>query len=93
MPIKSGDIHARRPQRCPHTIKYGVAGGAEAIRALIEEVWLVPDAGSLKIDLYGELAALINLANEHLRSKDTGVQVTMVAGARSHLYRTRKIFK
>ena len=53
---------------------------AEAIRALIEEVRLVPDAGSLKIELYGELAALINLANEHPRSKDTGVQVTMVAG-------------
>jgi site-specific DNA recombinase len=62
---------------------------AEAIRALIDEVRLVPNAGSLKIELYGELAALINLANEHPRSKDTGVQVTMVAGTRSHLYRTR----
>ena len=62
---------------------------AEAIRALIEEVRLVPDAGSLKIELYGELAALINLANEHPRSKGTGVQVTLVAGARCHLYRTR----
>ena len=57
---------------------------AEAIRALIEEVRLVPDAGSLKIELYGELAALINLANEHPRSKGTGVQVTLVAGARNH---------
>ena len=53
---------------------------AESIRTLIEEVRLVPHAGSLKIELYGELAALINLANEHPRSKDTGVQVTMVAG-------------
>ena len=34
MPIKSGDIHARPPQRCPHTIKYGVAGGAEALGRL-----------------------------------------------------------
>ena len=64
------------------------SAAAEAIRALIEEVRLVPDDGSLKIELYGELAALINLANEHPRSKDTGVQVTMVAGACSHLYRT-----
>jgi site-specific DNA recombinase len=61
---------------------------AEAIRTLIEEVRLVPEAGSLKIELYGELAALINLANKHPRSKGTGVQVTLVAGARSHLYRT-----
>ena len=54
---------------------------AEAIRALIEEVRLVPDDGSLKIELFGELAALINLTNEHPRSKETGVQVTLVAGA------------
>lgn len=53
---------------------------AEAIRALIEEVRLVPDDGSLKIELFGELAALINLTNEHPRSKETGVQVTLVAG-------------
>ena len=53
---------------------------AEAIRTLIEEVRLVPDDGSLKIELFGELAALINLTNEHPRSKETGVQVTLVAG-------------
>lgn len=33
----------------------------------------------------GELAALINLANGHPRSKETGVQVTLVAGARNRL--------
>ena len=64
------------------------AEAAEAIRALIEEVRLIPEKGKLKIELYGELAALINLANKHPRSKETGVQVTMVAGARCHLYRT-----
>ena len=30
-----------------------------------------------------ELAALINLTNELPRSKETGVQVTLVAGARN----------
>ena len=60
------------------------AGAAETIRALIEEVRLVPDAGKLKIELYGELAALFGLANKHPRSRETGVQVTMVAGARNH---------
>ena len=62
---------------------------AECIRELIEEIRLVPDNGKLKVELYGELAALINLANEHPRSKATDVQITLVAGTRSHLYRTR----
>jgi site-specific DNA recombinase len=53
---------------------------AEAIRDLIDEVRLMPKDGKLKIELFGELAALINLANEHPRSKETGVQITLVAG-------------
>jgi hypothetical protein len=51
---------------------------AEAIRALIDEVRLVPDDGNLRIQLYGELAALSNFTNELPRSKETGVQVTLV---------------
>ena len=62
---------------------------AECIRRLIEEIRLVPADGKLRVELYGELAALISLANQHPRSKGAGVQVTLVAGARSHLYRTR----
>ena len=58
---------------------------AECIRELIEEIRLVPKNGKLRVELYGELAALINLANEHPRSKGTGVQVTLVAGKRNHL--------
>ena len=65
------------------------AEAAEAIRALIEEVRLVPDDGNLRIELFGELAALISLTNELPRSKETGVQVTLVAGARSQRFRTR----
>ena len=65
------------------------AEAAEAIRALIEEVRLVPNDGNLRIELFGELAALINLTNELPRSKETGVQVTLVAGARSQRFRTR----
>jgi site-specific DNA recombinase len=53
---------------------------AECIRDLIEEIRLVPENEKLRVELYGELAALINLANEHPRSKETGVQVTLVAG-------------
>jgi hypothetical protein len=57
---------------------------AECIRKLIEEIRLVPDNGKLRVELYGELAALVNLANEHPRSKGTGVQITLVAGACNH---------
>jgi site-specific DNA recombinase len=39
---------------------------AECIRELIEEIRLVPKHGELEIELYGELAALINLANGQL---------------------------
>jgi site-specific DNA recombinase len=53
---------------------------AECIRELIVEIRLVPQRGKLRVELYGELAALINLANGHPRSKGTGVQVTLVAG-------------
>ena len=51
----------------------------------VEEIRLVPDNGKLRAELYGELAALLNLANEHPRSKGTGVQTTLVAGARNRL--------
>jgi hypothetical protein len=54
---------------------------AECLRELIEEIRLVPKSGQLQVKLYGELAALLNLANKHPRSKETGVQITLVAGA------------
>ena len=58
------------------------AEAAEAIRALIDEIRLVPEGGELKIELFGELAALVGLANKDPRSDDRGLQVTLVAGAR-----------
>jgi site-specific DNA recombinase len=56
------------------------AEAAECIRELIEEIRLVPEKGKLRIELFGKLAALINLANKNPRSGGTGVQVTLVAG-------------
>ena len=56
------------------------AEASEAIRALIDEIRLVPEDGELKIELFGELAALVGLANENPRSDDRGLQVTLVAG-------------
>ena len=54
---------------------------AEAIRALIDEIRLVPEDGEFKIELFGDLAALIGLANKNPQSGDRGLQVTLVAGA------------
>ena len=56
-----------------------------AIRQLIERGQLIPENGELKIEIYGELAALLNLGkepkNEHPQAESQGVQITMVAGA------------
>ncbi len=60
---------------------------------LFEEIRLVPEGGELRIELFGQLAALIGLANEQPRRDVTGLQVTLVAGARNHLYRTREKWK
>ena len=61
-----------------------------AIRQLIERVQLVPENRELKIDLYGELTALLKLGtepkNEHPLAEGEGVQITMVAGARNRRY-------
>ena len=55
-----------------------------AIRQLTERVHLIPENGGLKIELYGELAALLKLGTEpkkkHPPAESEGVRITMVAG-------------
>jgi hypothetical protein len=63
---------------------------AGCIRELIEEIRLVPEKGRLRIELFGELAALINLAGGRPRGK--GAQVTLVAGALLHTRARRIVF-
>ena len=62
----------------------------EAIRALIDRVILTPENGELRIDLQGELAAILNLC---IGSKKPAVeihdeleQIKLVAGARNQRY-------
>ena len=56
-----------------------------ANRQLIERVQLVSENGELKIELYGELRAMLKLGtetkNEHPQAKSEGVQISMVARA------------
>jgi len=59
-----------------------------AIRSLIEAVRLVPVDGKLEIELAGDLAGILALTNDNPRRTGRGLQITLVAGARNHLYRT-----
>jgi hypothetical protein len=62
----------------------------EALRGLIDAITLTPDQGELRIELKGNLAAMLGAAQNAKRSPETGdlsLQVVMVAGARLRLYR------
>ena len=56
----------------------------EALRGLIDAITLTPDQGELRIELKGNLAAMLSAATNAKRSPETGdlsLQVQMVAGA------------
>jgi site-specific DNA recombinase len=56
----------------------------EALRGLIDAIVLTPDEGALRIELRGNLAAMLSAAQNAKRSPETGdlsLQVVMVAGA------------
>ena len=58
---------------------------AEILRSLIDEIRLVPEDGSLQIQLIGHLAEMIALAaREKPQALEPELQVTLVAGARNH---------
>ena len=59
----------------------------ELIRSLIEAVVLVPAEGNVKIEVRGELAAILALGEGRKKpgrmDRDIAKQIKMVAGARS----------
>ena len=62
----------------------------EALRGLVDAITLTPEAGILRIELQGNLAAMLGATVQSKRSPETGdlsLQVVMVAGARNKLYR------
>jgi hypothetical protein len=64
----------------------------ELIRSLIEVIVLVPDHGSLRIEVRGELAAILAFGEGREKpgrmDRDIAKQIKMVAGARSsHTHR------
>jgi site-specific DNA recombinase len=61
---------------------------SDALRGLIDAIVLTPDEGALRIELRGNLAAMLSAATNAKRSPETGdlsLQVVIVAGACNHL--------
>jgi site-specific DNA recombinase len=57
---------------------------SEMLRGLIDSIVLIPDEGQLRIELRGNLAAMLTAAQQTKRSPETGdllMPVQMVAGA------------
>ena len=62
---------------------------SEMLRGLIDSIVLTPEKGQLRIDLRGNLAAMLTAAQKTKRSPETGdllMPVQMVAGARNQHY-------
>ncbi|NVJ90653.1 MAG: hypothetical protein HWE34_03295 [Methylocystaceae bacterium] len=56
-----------------------------AVRNLIQEIRVIPNGGNPQVELFGELPALLKLANKNPATVGDEVCVTMVAGARFSL--------
>jgi len=62
---------------------------AQILRGLISEIRLIPDNDQLEIELHGDLAAILTLADaSSRRAALPTAKITLVAGERYHLYRT-----
>jgi hypothetical protein len=62
---------------------------SETLRGLIDAIVLMPEKGQLRIELRGNLAAMLIAAQKTRRSPETGdllMPVQLVAGARNHHY-------
>jgi len=62
---------------------------SETLRGLIDSIVLTPEEGQLRIELKGNLAAMLGAAQQTKRSPETGdlfVPIQLVAGARNQRY-------
>ena len=62
---------------------------SEMLRGLIDSIVLIPDEGQLRIELKGNLAAMLAAAQKTKRSPETGdlfVPIQLVAGACNRRY-------
>jgi hypothetical protein len=85
-------VYRERVTELAHVLEADDASEArELVRSLVETITLVPEDGGLRIEVRGELAAILRMAQgaERARSADGDAdalaeQIKMVAGARSH---------
>ena len=86
-----------RPLSAPRSRSWPPRSGArtsrleavETLRGLIDSIVLTPQGGQLRIELKGNLAAMLTAAQKTKRSPETGdllVPIQMVAGARNRRY-------
>ena len=61
------------------------AAAFDAVRNLIQEIRVIPNKGNPQVELFGELPAILKLANNTPATISDEVVVTMVAGARFEL--------
>ena len=82
---KLADLYRQRVER-PHEELNRLelrAEAAEALRALIDEVRLIPERGELAIELHGDLAGILALSADRkkpIAARCDGLQATLVAG-------------
>jgi site-specific DNA recombinase len=89
----AADLYAKKVARLEEALNEPGAReeAAEALRTLVEEIRLTPVDGVLRVELYGELAAILQLGQEpqkQNRADTVSTRFSVVAGNRNHLYRT-----
>ncbi len=78
----------------PVLAKDDAAAARELVRGLVDAITMVPEDGKLRIEVRGALAGILALCgatngkSPGFGAKALAVQIKMVAGTRSHLYRT-----
>jgi hypothetical protein len=88
-------IYRDKVERLEASLRQSDTGRAafELIRGLIDAITLTPVDGKLNIELRGDLAGILAMSEVGkagaISPKEKALQIKMVAGTRSHLYRTR----
>jgi site-specific DNA recombinase len=87
---KLADLYRQRVERLHEELNRPDlrSEAAEALRALIDEVRLIPEKGRLEIELVGDLAGIVALSadgKKPVTADRDGLQLTLVAGARNCL--------
>jgi hypothetical protein len=94
------EVYRRKVEELHHALRQEDSGPArELVRGLVEAIVLLPEDGRLRVEVRGELAAILRLsgcANEKApagRPELLAEQIKVVAGARCDLNRTIVLYR